>query len=251
MNIKWNTLEYTKNFDFVHRYGEDVLKLIDAPKGSFVIELGCGNGALSSKLSEMGYIVKGIDASENMIETAKKLYPNIDFEKANILNFNLSKKADVIFSNAVLHWIDAEKQEKAIENISRQLNTGGQFLCEFGGKGCAEMVHSTLERDFEKRGISYPRTFYFPKIGEYSPILENYGFKVEYAVLFDRPTEQKTDNGLLDWINMFVKKPFENMNENIKNNITDDVVTQLKPILYKNNKWFIDYVRIRIKAKRL
>ena len=52
MNIIWNAKDYTENFSFVHRYGEDVLSLLDAPEGSLVVDLGCGNGALTGKLRE-------------------------------------------------------------------------------------------------------------------------------------------------------------------------------------------------------
>ena len=34
MNIKWEANEYENKFSFVHRYGENVIKMIDAPKGS-------------------------------------------------------------------------------------------------------------------------------------------------------------------------------------------------------------------------
>ena len=42
MNNDWNAKNYTNNFSFVHQYGEDVLKLIDAPAGSSVLDVGCG-----------------------------------------------------------------------------------------------------------------------------------------------------------------------------------------------------------------
>lgn len=48
--------------------------------------------------------------------------------------------------------------------------------------------------------MAYPRTFYFPSIGEYAPLLEGQGFKVECALLFDRPTVQKSEQGLENWI---------------------------------------------------
>lgn len=251
MNINWNANNYTENFNFVYKYGEDVLELIDAEKGSFVIDLGCGNGALSKKIVDKGYNVLGIDVSENMIKTAKQLYPDINFKIDDALNFRLLKKADVIFSNAVFHWIDKEKQEIFMENLSNQLKLGGQLVCEFGGKDCAEKVHSLLERNFIKRGLVYPRTFYFPTIGEYAPILEKFGLRVEYASLFKRPTEQKNENGLEDWINMFLKTAFENIGSDIKREIIEETVQELKSELYKSGKWFVDYTRIRIKAKKI
>ena len=250
MNINWDVKGYSDNFSFVHEYGEDVLGLITAQSGGFAVDLGCGNGALSKKLCDRGYDVLGIDASADMIAAAKKMNPDINFMVADAADFTLDKKADVIFSNAVLHWIDADKQENVISNISEQLKTGGQFVCEFGGKGCGEAVHKALENSFEKRGLVYERIFYFPTIGEYTPLLEKYGLRVVYASLFNRPTEQKGDNGLENWIKMFVKKPFENLDNDVENAIIAESVEALKNTLYKNGKWFVDYVRIRIKAKK-
>lgn len=91
--------------------------------------------------------------------------------------------------------------------------------------------------------------FYFPSIGEYASLLENAGFQVRYAVLFDRPTVLKGEHGLRDWIDMFVQTPFRvvaNL-EDIEA-IKSMAVNELKPVLYKNGKWYADYVRIRMKA---
>lgn len=134
--------------------------------------------------------------------------------------------------------------------MAAQLKPGGQFIFEFGGKGCAERVHSSLERQFARRGLAYPRTFYFPTIGEYAPILERAGFRVEYAVLFDRPTEQKTGDGLADWVRMFVKKPFEGLEPALGDEILRAAVEELRPALFRDGKWFVDYVRIRMKARK-
>lgn len=251
MNIKWNAKDYTDHFSFVHKYGEDVVALVDAEPGSFVVDLGCGNGALTKKLQEKGYRTLGVDASTEMLETAKKLHPELDFMAADATEFALEEKADVIFSNAVFHWINEEKQEKLIENIAEQLKTGGMLVCEFGGKGCAESIHTSLARGFAKRGMEYTKEFYFPTIGEYAPILEKYGFRVEYAVLFDRPTVQQTENGLEDWIRMFNKKPFEGVDPETAQEIIDETVEELRGRLFVDEKWIVDYVRIRFKARKM
>lgn len=248
MNIKWNSTDYENGFSFVHSYGEDVLKLIDAPNGSFVLDLGCGNGALTSKLSEMGYKCAGLDASEDMIDAARKAYPYIDFKTGNALDFSLDKKADVIFSNAVFHWIDREKQDNMIKNISEQLTLGGQLVCEFGGYGCGGAVHDTLAQVFSENGLNYVHPFYFPTIGEYAPMLEKHGLRVVYAVLFDRPTEQKGENGIIDWIKMFVKTPFNGIDEQTADKLRQQTQERLEDRLLVDGKWYVDYVRIRIKA---
>ncbi len=245
MNIKWNTENYTADFGFVHKYGEDLLGLITVPKGGFVVDVGCGSGALTEKLNSRGYNVLGIDDSEDMIKKARLSFPELRFMTANALDFSLDEKADAIFSNAVFHWIDADKQDILLENIARNLKQNGELVFEFGGKGCAECVHSALERAFSKHGLTYPRVFYFPTVGEYAPLLEKHGFRVEYALFFDRFTEQKGD--IADWIEMFVQKPFEGMDKALKSEIVNEAVSDC-PELYVNGKYYVDYVRIRMKA---
>lgn len=206
MNIDWNAKGYQKDFAFVPKYGEAVLDLIDAAPGALAVDLGCGNGGLTGKLIERGYRVVGVDASAPMLALAKERYPDTTFLQADACTFQLPEQADVIFSNAVLHWIDAAKQNELIANIASQLKPGGQLVCEFGGKGCAENVHAALEKIFAAHGLTYRRTFYFPTVGEYAPMLERHGLQVRAALLFDRPTPQQTEDGLADWIRMFDKR---------------------------------------------
>jgi len=248
MNIKWEAKEYENNFSFVHHYGEEIINMIDAPAGSLVIDLGCGNGALTQKISEKGYSVIGIDDSKDMLKLAGELHPDLKFLKDDARYFSLENKADVIFSNAVLHWIDSEDQDKLLKNIRSNLKDNGSLVCEFGGFGCAETVHSSLRRAFNSRGLEYLFPFYFPTIGEYAPKLENSGFIVKEAFLFDRPTPQNGSDGLKNWIKMFCKKAFSNVNEKDSEIIINEAVENVREILFHNGTWYVDYVRIRLKA---
>lgn len=121
MNITWNAQNYKDNFCFVPQYGEDVMELLTAPEGSHVIDLGCGNGTLTEKLSGRGYTVTGIDVSKDMLDLARKEHPDLTFIQADALSFTLEEKADAIFSNAVFHWIDEKNQEIMIANIGKML----------------------------------------------------------------------------------------------------------------------------------
>ena len=75
------------------------MNLIKSKPGALVVDLGCGNGALSSKLAESGYRVIRIDASDEMLKTAKNLHPELTFQHGDACSFQLKEKADVIFSN--------------------------------------------------------------------------------------------------------------------------------------------------------
>lgn len=249
MNIDWNAGGYSRDFSFVHQYEEDVLKLLDIQPGDTVIDLGCGNGALTRQLSEMGVHAIGMDASAEMLKIARSHYPELHFEQTDALDFIVEKPADALFSNAVFHWIDKEKQGMLLTQVNKALKLHGQLVCEFGGKGCAEKVHTALKRGFEKRGLNYTIPFYFPSIGEYTALMEQFGFKVVYAVLFDRPTRcQEGGNGLRGWIKMFDKVPFREMDTNVQDAIIFEAEQDLQDILFHDEAWFVDYVRIRIKA---
>ena len=252
MNIKWDANKYTEDFSFVHQYGNSVIELIDADKGSSVLDLGCGNGALTKTLQDKGYFVTGMDASKELLDIAKEKYPGIDFMQGDATDFTLPKLVDVVFSNAVFHWINKDKQQNMLKCVYNVLNKNGQFVFEFGGYGNNQKIHSALARIFSEYGYCYEMPFYFPTIGEYASMLESAGFGVQYAILFDRQTELKGENGLKDWINMFVKTPFSIVKmEQEKAEIVDKAVEVLRNDLLMSGKWYADYVRIRMKAVRL
>ena len=47
----------------------------------------------------------GVDSSQSMIKRAKEQYPNIEFMVCDALELPFNRQFDVVFSNAVFHWI--------------------------------------------------------------------------------------------------------------------------------------------------
>lgn len=252
MNVKWDADKYASDFSFVHQYGNSVMELIDADRGSAVLDLGCGTGALTQALYEKGYAAKGMDASKEFLDIARKNYPTLEFIQGNAVGFTLPEPVDVVFSNAVFHWIDKERQQDLMKCVYNALKKKGLFIFEFGGYGNNRRIHNALAKVFSEHGYCYKLPFYFPTISEYAALLENTKFRVNYAVLFDRLTELNGENGLRDWINMFVKTPFSIIKtEPEKEAIINEAVTMLRDDLYVDGKWYADYVRIRMRAVRL
>lgn len=247
MNIRWNAEGYTQNFSFVHEYGSDLISLIDGT-GLSVLDLGCGNGALTSRLVQSGFRAQGLDASPELLDTARRTYPELTFRQGDAVNFQVSKPYDVVFSNAVLHWIDRERQDDMLHCVNQALKLGGQFIFELGGYGNNALIHRVLEQSFARRGLAYRMPFYFPTIGQYAARLEAAGFKVTYATLFDRPTPLSGEDGLYDWLHMFIKTPFEGVDQAEREAIFREAVAELKGSLYRDGVWYSDYVRLRCKA---
>ena len=248
MNIQWNAGNYARNFSFVHEYGNAVLELLHITPGMTVLDLGCGNGALTAKLRELGCEPVGMDASKEQLDKARELYPDLPFALGDATDFALEAPVDAVFSNAVFHWIDREKQPQMLACIAKALKPGGQLVFEMGGYGNNALVHSALEAAFAKRGLAYKMPFCFPSVGEYTPLLEEAGLLVSYGLLFDRLTPLKGEDGLVGWMDMFLKKPFEGMDERLRVESVQEVALQLKPQLYRDGTWYCDYVRLRCRA---
>ena len=246
--MNWDADKYTNNFQFVHQYGSQVLELLAVRESMTVLDLGCGNGVLTKELADKNLKVIGMDASVDLIEKAKGSYPELNFMLGDATSFSLDEKVDAVFSNAVFHWIQENRQKAMAEHVYAALKVGGQFVFEMGGHGNNQKIHSALEKAFVKRGLAYKMPFYFPGIADYAILLEQVGFKVIYANLFDRFTKLKGESGLEDWIRMFIKRPFENVAPEVKSSIIQEAVEELREYLYREKTWYADYVRLRMKV---
>jgi len=245
---KWNPKLYNDKHSFVYNYGEDLIELLNPKKEERILDLGCGSGQLTSKISELAKEVIGIDKSPEMIADAK--FKNIEFQVADASNFIFNKKFDVIFSNATLHWVTNYKD--AIKCMFENLNDRGKIVLEFGGKGNVQTIVNQLRNSLAKRGYleqSKLQLWYFPSIAEYTTELESAGFRVLMAQHFDRPTELADENsGIKDWISMFGERFFKNVTTKNVEEIKNEVQEMVRSECLINGKWFADYKRIRIIA---
>lgn len=76
--MKWNSILYDNKHDFVAEYGKALLEYIPHKPGQNILDLGCGTGTLTAKLSRLGKII-GIDNSQSMISKAKEQIHRYNF----------------------------------------------------------------------------------------------------------------------------------------------------------------------------
>ncbi len=248
-SITWNTALYDEKHSFVTRYGADLIGWLHPAKGERILDLGCGTGQLTREISAYGAELTGIDNSGAMIRKAKESYPEIDFECRDARNFQFEKPFQAIFSNAALHWID--EPEKVIKCMYRNLEEGGRIVLEFGGKGNVAAIISAIRDAMIISGFGeklVADSWYFPSVGEYSSLLEKNGFRVTSAILFERPTPLSGEDGMESWIEMFGSFFFRNIAVAEKNIVIREAVHRLKKTNYRDQSWYADYHRIRIKA---
>lgn len=246
----WNASLYQKNYGFIWQYGENLIDLLAPQPGERILDLGCGTGQLTTKIAETGAEVVGIDRSPEMIATAKQNYPELLFEVADARQLQFPQPFDAVFSNAVLHWI--LEPDAAIRSIYQALKPGGRLVAEFGGKGNVNGVVAALKEALVAVGWSIDSNlWYFPSISDYTTRLEQQGFEVTYAALFDRPTALASgETGLVNWLQMFAEKFIGGLPNEQQTEVIRSIETRLRPLFFQNGTWTIDYRRIQIRAIR-
>lgn len=229
--MDWDPAGYEGSHSFVWEYGADLVALLNPQPGERVLDVGCGTGHLAAKIAEGGATVLGIDSSPAMIAQARQNFPKLRFQLADLREFRTDELFDAAFSNAALHWI--LEADRASASLSAALREGGRLVLEMGACGNIALISAALESQILN---------YYPSIGEYAGVLERQGFEVLSAVVFDRPTELAGgERGMRDWIAMF--RP-----DNSR--AIEDVERELRPDLWRDGKWFADYRRLRMVARK-
>lgn len=252
--IEWNASLYDDKHAFVSKYGEDLVGWLAPQQGERILDLGCGTGQLAAEIAGYGATVVGMDSSGSMIAKARKSYPAsshaaLSFDVKDATSFKYDEPFDAIFSNAALHWVS--DQENAVACMARNLKPGGRLVLEMGGKGNVQHIAAAVEAATDEAGLGdrFSNDFwFFPTIGEYASLLEQYGFRVATALHFDRETKLEGEQGMENWIDMFGAFFLRQLTVTEAAAVTKRAVELLKPADYRNGIWYADYKRLRIKA---
>lgn len=244
-NQQWDPVDYQRHGRFVSDLGTPILDLLNAKAGERILDLGCGDGALTLKLVQLGGDVLGVDSSAPMIEAARKLGVDALVMDGESLNFH--DEFDAVFSNAALHWMS--HPEQVIAGIWRALKPGGRFVAEFGGCGNVATIVSALRADLAARAIDAPDPWFFPTPERYRTLLEQQGFKVQWVMLVPRPTLLPGDVGA--WLNTFAQPFTSAIAEEERAGFIASLVESLRGLMCDaDGRWWADYVRLRCCAIR-
>ena len=196
---KWDAGDYARVGSFVPALGMAALELLDPRAGERILDVGCGDGALSLKIIDRGAEVIGVDSSPEMVEAARSV--GVYAELADAAEMTFDRQFDAAFSNASLHWM-LDKQGVAAA-VFRALRPGGRFAGEFGGKGNIARLRAALDAELVQRGYPPPleSANWYATPQEFAAIYEAAGFTQVDARLIDRPTP--LEHGVAAWIVTF------------------------------------------------
>ena len=130
----YNLLYKDKNYQEEYNYIHDLIKKHGNTGNKNILDIGCGTGKHLNLFKKDGYIVSGVDMSENMICEARKY---LEQEEGLLCfkasEFTFEKKFNVIISlfHVMSYQTENTELEKVFQNVSDHLVEGGLFVFDF------------------------------------------------------------------------------------------------------------------------
>ena len=252
---RWSAADYASNAAFVPKLGAAALALLDPKPGEMIVDLGCGDGALTVQIMASGARVIGLDASPDMVEAARAR--GVDAFVADAQALDLDEQAsrfgqfDAAFSNAALHWmLDPDAVATGVFGL---LKPGGRFAGEMGGEGNLAALRGALRAELGARGYPVPAEDpqWYASPEEFTRLYACAGFTQIETQLIPRPTPLPA--GIAGWVLTFRAGMLDvaGVPEAERPALAAAVEQRLQPILQQpDGSWSADYVRLRFKMRK-
>lgn len=110
--MPWDPAQYLKFAGPRVQPAIDLLSRVDLADPREVYDLGAGAGNVTQLLKRRwpDAHVTGVDASNEMLAKAAAAAPGISWERTDLSTFRPRTPADLLFSNATLHWLDGHER---------------------------------------------------------------------------------------------------------------------------------------------
>ncbi|HET9676841.1 MAG TPA: methyltransferase domain-containing protein [Solirubrobacterales bacterium] len=133
---EWDADTYDQVSDPQFEWGMEVLERLELRGDETVVDAGCGSGRVTEELADRlpdGRVI-AVDGSEAMVEKAKeRLGDRADYLVSDLVELELPRSVDMVFSTATLHWIP--DHDRLFRQLRRVLRPGGRLVAQCGGKG--------------------------------------------------------------------------------------------------------------------
>lgn len=160
--MTWNPAQYLKFAQPRFRPAQDLLARVTRESPQTVYDLGCGAGNVTQMLASRwpGASITGVDSSAEMIAEASKGNSHIAWQQQSIATWKPEIPADVIFSNAALHWLP--QHESLFPRLMEQLAPGGvlavQMPRNFGAPSHTLIWETVSNGPWQAKFEHLPRT---------------------------------------------------------------------------------------------
>lgn len=189
--------------DYARSYGDELdrkpfdrelLERVAAgiPTGKRVADIGCGPGHIGAYLHSLGVETIGIDIAPEMVETARKRYPFMEFQTGDMEALELpdASLGGIVAFYSIIH-IDRDRIGNVCREMARVLSTEGDAVLTFhcgAGELWADEWFGTP--------YSYRAVLFQPE--EIEPLLKSEGFNIlQSTVRQPYPSEHQTERAYI------------------------------------------------------
>jgi len=205
--MKWNAVDYAQNSSAQYAWAQSLLKSLALSGSEDILDIGCGDGKITAEMTQMvsGRVI-GVDSSNQMVQLANSqntTESNLAFRQMDASNLAFRAEFDLVFSNAVLHWV--RDHRAVLAGITQALRTGGRTVLSMGGKGNATeflpIVDDVIRRDHWRacfEDFVFPYAFY--GIEDYMQWLPEAGLQAKRIELVPKDMVHDSVAELKGWI---------------------------------------------------
>jgi SAM-dependent methyltransferase len=142
------------------------------PRGSLVLDVGCGNGIpITRALLNAGHRVVGLDSSSVMLARFKQNCPESFAARGVVESCPFANRVfDAAVAWGVMFHLNSEDAIRAIANVSRTLKHGAHFLFTSGDEDGFDAKQGKMN------GVTFQYFSYSPQ--RYRRILDGHGLRL-------------------------------------------------------------------------
>lgn len=97
-----------------------------------VLDAGCGTGRVGRELARRGIDVVGVDIDPEMLATARRKAPDVDWRVADLATVDLGRSFDaIVVAGNVMIFLAPGTEEAVVANLARHLRPGGVLIAGF------------------------------------------------------------------------------------------------------------------------
>ncbi len=243
----WDASTYDRVSTPQQRWAEAVVERLRLRGDETVLDAGCGTGRVTQLLLDRlprGRVI-AVDGSAAMVAEARALLDPTRTEvvQADITELALRDPVDVVFSNAVFHWID--DHAGLFATLAAALVDGGRLEAQCGGRGnvarfYAAVADVTGEGRFPELTGFDPAHFAVPE--ETAELLAAAGFDAIDCRLSPRPARPPEPREFVR--SVCLGAHLERLPAGRRDELVDAVMDRLGP------EPELDYVRLDISARK-
>jgi len=175
----WNPVQYLRYGNERLRPALDLMARIQVDSPETVYDLGCRTGTITGILKERwpDAHVTGVDSSASMLGRTTDVETGATWQHADLNDWHPERPADVVYSNAALHWLD--NHEQLFPRLMDTVKPGGVLAVQmpenFGAPSHTSIADTVREGAWRERLAPFQRenpvaepSFYYDLISRLS-----------------------------------------------------------------------------------